>query len=684
MERYGLSAVHIQPVRQIAHRVRNSSAAGRYFAIGKSEEVRRRVTRAFVAMLGGTDHVVEVEWRGGIEGPWNQARSYVLTLPDVPRRIVVLTGTGKRPEGQPSPFTQLNLARDAWGSTGAHVLVWIDSAEELGTFLTEAPDLWSHRDLLAWMFAAEDFVLPADFWERLEAESAAAIATAEREVAATVEGDEAWLAASVREAETAAKCGRPLHSFTLAQRLWERSPRARSGVRAVVGFRLEFARLLLSRMMCVPPLDLAGAPQLAAARDARKAGLRIQSDFPQKFRHAAVLANAENAAVMIENLAHTWVNIGHPSRAVASSGELSDARRIMAKCALARGDILHGLTGASVAALGQLERGRWREAYAPLAELHGALDDLGVAQPSRGNPLGDAALQAQAAARPWYYGWTRGDAEGTRDLRHLLLDLATSYAGRMVAAETIDTLANFLTDSTDLWDSDLQALEACARSIFETAKAEKDAEAEGLIRWALAKLALERGDTNAARKVVEKHVIPWCRRWKGEMREVSAWCLLSRMATPPARAVEMALKACKLADTTPSLYAQIDAREALASAHQRAGAVESAVSAWEDAIRYARTEGLRPRELATRLTMADLDDPRALGWAKQALELAEVLMRPRDEARALTRVAVLEQRGATSHGRLDRASELAEELGPPSLRKRVRVARQAMGLPPVA
>ena len=55
----GVGAARVEPIRRIAARVARSPAAGRYFAVAKSEGMRAKVEAALRKLLGD-EHVVTV------------------------------------------------------------------------------------------------------------------------------------------------------------------------------------------------------------------------------------------------------------------------------------------------------------------------------------------------------------------------------------------------------------------------------------------------------------------------------------------------------------------------------------------------------------------------------------------------------------------------------------------------
>jgi hypothetical protein len=161
------------------------------------------------------------------------------------------------------------------------------------------------------------------------------------------------------------------------------------------------------------------------------------------------------------------------------------------------------------------------------------------------------------------------------------------------------------------------------------------------------------------------------------------WALLARTAPTPSIAVERAKQSVAVADRSPSIYAQIDARRTFAAVRVREGNVPVALALLDEALALARAEGLRPRELAILHESAEIDHPGAKAAANDALTLAGAMMLPRDEARALLNLV----RMARRHGepvatrRLERAAEIVAELGPPRLRAEVEQACREAAVP---
>ncbi|HNH47726.1 MAG TPA: hypothetical protein PKY30_11840, partial [Myxococcota bacterium] len=152
-----LSVAYREPIRRIAARVAALPTAGRYLAVGGSPTLRNQVEAALDALLGG-DRVHHLDFSTALGNPWTLFGEQTAGRP-LRGHLYCLHGLEKM-AGPVHAYQQLNLARDAWGASGAQILIWLSGMTELDSFLKQAPDLWSHRDLLALFLCQEDFVSP--------------------------------------------------------------------------------------------------------------------------------------------------------------------------------------------------------------------------------------------------------------------------------------------------------------------------------------------------------------------------------------------------------------------------------------------------------------------------------------------------------------------------------------------
>lgn len=707
-----LGAAHIEPVRRIASRVKESPAAGRYFAIGSSPEMRERVERALAAHLGDPRKVVSLDVSRIEADPWNWLRAQQLEHASDTRGVLYAVHglgalvRGAEAAGRPNPYAQLNLARDAWGSTGTHLLLWIDGLEEFDRFLHAAPDLWSHRDVVAWFLTRADFVDPSVDEVRLHDEQEPRVAAAERTLADQGASDEERIWAAAALAEARVERAEPLAA-------WEALMREDAMVRRHIRHNMSDACWDFEGAKCNALLHLGrafGAAEIAGRLLASERGR--PGWWREELRHdvarAHIGARPEVAIPIFEaelssdrpefrvdvtgNLVLALAYCGQVRRgtevnALQPTQEPEQAAWVwsrMAQLAEASGDFATALSGSFRAERVFAATGRRRVSDSHLVSSGFILDSWGNALEAdrlfRGAMVGDVAGALKAHTHAWYASWRRSSATGPVPLVSATTQLRSHPIARAVPAEVLHDLLDRLDDDIEPGDPLLPTLEAVAGELVTHARSDSDKEVEGAARWALARLALLRGDPKGAYRLADKVLIPWCRHWRGLIAETDIWRLLALAAPDASTARAHVGRALHAADTSPSIFVQIRARQTAARVEVRDGDAGAAVRALEEAMRLARNEGLRLQELALLHDLSELPgNPGARAAASDALALANVLMLPRDEARALLNLALI-ARGAgdrVSPRRLERASEIVEELGPPRLRSRVRTALNA-------
>lgn len=712
----------MEPVRRIAHRVSNSPAAGRYFAIGSSPEMRRRAENALAEMLGASN-LVSLDLSGIEDDPWNWLRRYQQAEARDPQGVLYcvhgLSALCERASeaGRPHPFAQLNFARDAWGKTGTHLLLWLDGIAAFDSFLELAPDLWSHRDVVAWFLTREDFVDPAWSAVGLADKYGPRIEAAKRQLADGKTVGEARLRATVELADALVARGESLAAWgaieahTLVTTRNMGSPdlsinhhRLRNGIQVRLGRNASTATDLTQWLKSErhAPTWLrnvieSGLAQALMAHKPERAIPILRRLSLVDPRGAEPRGFGSDAA---DNLVLTLAHQGQPQAALrvavpaANESPNREAWNLYRLGAIARtqGDYPAALRADDRAARYFTTTGD--DAYAASAwrRVSGMLEDWGLTEEAEAllgaAKSGDEVAQLPFRLERWCRRWIRADAAATSLFREVLSSIsivADHPIARAASAAACHDILVFLEEDAEPTDSVFPALEKAIQSLVVTAKASNDKEVEGAARWAQARLALLAGDPTRAYALADRTLIPWCRRWRGLVAESGIWGLLARSAPSPAIGLDRAERAVAVADRSPSVFAQIAARQTLAVVHVRGDRVADAAACLNDALALARAEGLRLNELALLHDLAELPNFKgARAAAGEALTLALVLMLPREEARALLNVALTSHQAGEplSARRLDRAREIVEELGPPRLRTRVLAALAMPTYPP--
>lgn len=710
-----LGAAQIEPVRRIAARVRESSAAGRYFAVGSSAETRDRVERTLAALLNDPRAVVVLDVSTIQGDPWNWVRAEQLRGRRSARgTLYAVHGLGALAHsaasaGRPDPYAQLNLARDAWGATGTHVLLWLDGPDAFDRFLRAAPDLWSHRDLVAWFLTSADFVPPSADSTPLYDQQAREAEAAEALLARAGEPEDSRLAAAAALAIANVERAQPLAAWEVFSS-YPRPPSVRRTRRELTdaASRFEEAKAFTLQELGREN-DAAGiAQRLLAAATSPPAWWREQ--VTHRLAQAQLASRPElaipamEAALaserpeflngLIDNLVLALRNCGEIQRATAlNSGRGSEGPERGAWVD-ERAALLAGATGDFPVALAALSRARrvfgavgHRRLYlATLSSTGAMLDDWGnheeADQLLAEHPAGDLASGLWIRTQAWWRRWRRSATAEAVPLVAATSALRGHPVARAVPAAALHDLLELLEDAVEPTDPLLPVLEEVARSLVDAARTGSDKEVEGSARFALARLALLRGQRATAYGLADRTLVDWCRRWRGLVQEADAWCLLASAAPDDAAARAHVTRAKRVADSSPSILAQIRTRRRAAEVEVRAGENAAARRSLGDALALARRQGLRLQELELLHALSEVPGaPDARQAASDALGLALALMLPRDEARALLNLELL----ARSTGeralprRLDRASEIVEELGPPKLRARVRAAVASRG-----
>lgn len=681
-----LSAVYAESVRRIARRVAASPAAGRYFAIGTSPVVRTQVATALRHALGEA-RVKEIHLDSDDADPWATVQSRHTGEKGT---LYVLDGLrDDAPEGEAHPYARLNLARDAWGQTATHLLVWLDGPGALDRFLRLAPDLWSHRDYVAWFLSAADFELPAPEDPAGDARLAAREVAARRIIDDPQSGDADragawdelarvgitrgdWIAAS-EAIDHAVDLTRPADGDLWARRLNQ------AQARLVVGRESEARRILsngvwpaaYSNSLAVRRAKWTPGQgeQLRALRALWEVRLSLTEELEADLWLAihSHLCECGQASEF-----RTWAFVASRGRADESSVRYWNSR-----AAALIGDLPSGLASSLASQRRAVEGGdRRRALYATLLAAH-SLFGLGVPEAitladavSSAAPPGMLTDVEVAAGFRWISGTPGPALEATLSR---IAALARRRAARVIALDTIDRLLTSLDQQLPPTDPNLPAVDATLREVGRLA-GKDDPEAAGFATFLRARVAEMCGDRASAFRLADGVALAWCTRFEREDTAIDVWCLLARCAPDLTRAEKFARRARTLADDHPSLFVQIDARRTQALVAVRAKKPADAARFLEDARAIARSEGLRPRELLLLHELAETPGhPGAYAAAEAALSLAETIFLPREEARALLNLALLDPTSSLAPRRLARAAELAEELGPPVLR--VRVAR---------
>jgi len=704
-----LGAAQIEPVRRIAARVNESSAAGRYFAVGSSAEIRRRVERTLAGLLNAPNAVVVLDVSKIQGDPWNWLRAEQLRGQRSARgTLYAVHGLGALAQsavstGRPDPYAQLNLARDAWGATGTHVLVWLDGPDAFDRFLRAAPDLWSHRDLVAWFLTGADFVKPSTDTTPLYDEQARDAEAAEAVLARAGEPEESRLAAAAALAVANVERAQPLAAWEVLARHGALARRVSRRGLSEPTWRFETAKSLTLRQLSraadaaiVSEQLLAQAPAAPTwwrqeiRHDIAQAQLAHQPESAIPMMEAALVSDSlEFRNKVTDNLVLALVTCGQLTRATElNAGRVSeDPERsswVATRAAMLAEDA--GDFSAALSARWAADRvfrsvGRHRTADANLSSTAGMLDDWGNHEEADKllveHAAGDLASGLSVRTRAWWRRWRRSATAEAVPLVAATSALREHPVARAVPAAELHDLVGVLEDAVEPTDRLLPVLEDVARTLVAAARTDSDKEVEGSARFALARLALLRGQRAAAYAIADRDLVRWCRRWRGLVHEADAWGLLASAAPDDATARAHVTRAKRVADSSPSILAQIRTRRRAAEVEVRAGEIAAARRSLGDALALARRQGLRLHELELLHALSEVPGaPDARQAASDALGLALALMLPRDEAHALLNVELLARSAGerTSPRRLDRASEIVEELGPPKLRARVRAA----------
>lgn len=732
-----LGVVYAEVIERIVRRTQRSSGAGRYLAIGASAAMRERVHAALREGLG-PDRVVlrDLSSIGEDDDPWNVLRQQQVDE-GLGTRGVLFVVCGLRAlraravrDGRPDPYGQLNLARDAWGSTGTHLMIWLEGLAEFNGFLEAAADLWSHRDTVAWFLSREDFrhdgPQPTPD-EGIERRLAAAKATLAREGATPLERVlaaeeltyclvelgrllEAWEAAEIGEWEAR---GLQLRDEEAPGAQWALAMRLAS-LLGTLGRRTEGAevvRAALTGHRFLPEWAREQADFHLANLVPHEHGLVLLHGLFADNDFFAENAPSELRAKALHNLGDTCACLGRIAEARRTAARLprdSDADRALtqnleATIAGATGDRAAALRTGEAALAADSARGWHRLGALQRAEVARRLDDLGATAEAAGllaepDPTGapDPLTAIRTEFLTFELQWCRGAPDVPARLDGLLVQLRAllpRWISRGFVLTELEWLVSRLDGRTTPEDPLLPALEALLHDASRIAREDRaygrDPQVVGHCTWLLADLALLRGDRRAAWKFADGVVVSWARRFSGRASEVQAWCLLARAAPDLVQSLNLARRAVTLADQTPSIFAQIRARETLARVSEAAGDRPAALAALGAAQALALAEGLLDDQLRLLHTLAELPGhPDAATAAESALVLARSQMLPREEARALLNLFLLDPhrsdpiRGRAARRHLDRAAALAEVLGPPILRARTRAAVAEAGVIP--
>ncbi len=681
-----LSVAYREPIRRIAARVAALPTAGRYLAVGGSPTLRTQVEATLDALLGG-GRVHRLDFSAETGNPWTLFGEKNAGKP-LRGHLYCLHGLEKM-AGPVHAYQQLNLARDAWGASGAQILIWLSGMAELDSFLKQAPDLWSHRDLLALFLCQEDFV------------------------SATVGGDED-------------RYGREL---TLARQRWEDAPPGEEKVRAgldLVG-ELQIARDRLEGWLvlevCEKHRCLKKNPELARRchrlrillllgldrqREAYDRGqpLLVQAPrLPAWERAETALYVAASADFVPKEQLHLYQSLSHTPtvvlpeegrevlfenavRSLSRLGRLREARRWKTEgeapehaawVALRESEIASA-TGDSIATLQAAEQAR--RSWLHIGRADAAGNATGYVEESlyhwglpfeQPNPPGDHAETTRFLSVRVSRHWGMASPRTPVLLQQLLpslQELALSYAGRGVAARCVELLMNDLDENILPRDPLLPSIQKFLQ--FLRGQSADDPMVKGWAGYLLARLSAIQGDFSAAFSAT-RDLQKWCKRWRGPVEEGLGLAFRARVAPDSPTGELLAANALKLVDDDLSIYAQITVRRQLSQLRQRLGG--DAVTPLRQALERARAEELQPIVLQLLHDLSELPGyAGATEAAREARGLATQLLRPRDEARALLNLSVL---SGQKH-RWDRVTEVAEALGSPVFRARVAAAGSAL------
>lgn len=651
-----LNLLHEDAVERIAEQVRRLVGGGRHFATCASLELRAQVEAELRARLG-EDRVIRVDLPSGMD-PWNAVRLFQLErgTPEEQTLYTLWGVHGDAPAGPDHPYAQLNLARDAWSSSGTHLLVWLDGLGEIPRLAEIAPDLWSARSLV------EEFITLGDFAEVVEPttppeEDDRKVARLRHEATDPSRSDDArgWA-----ELELAASVFR--RGFqTEAEDILRRST---AGPKSSRAWGLLAVSLLLD----------SGRPGAATQELALQRGLG-HADDDSGTRAAAFLAarqqgDPDRAIALLSGPGTP----PHPELDAQRADTLAWCGRTSAAAALLHGEPTLAIayrTGDVVLATslafqaGKGSAGSW--VASRLAGVDG-LATLGLAKealclmPHAPRKATRASLDiAFADALIRAEGRVDGERRAVGAWADLTRNATTPEASRALAARSLAGVA----DREEVLGRLAPHLLPLANQLHKLCKAEHDDEPLGVVDEVLARLHLALGDSKRAAHYA-RHLLEWAETWRGPSVTIRVHALLADIHHDLAHADT----AVSIARPRLSLYDLSHALQARARVLVHHGRIDEARASLTEALDAVRPEGLRPEMIRLHLTVAQLpagDD--RINHAREALSLARMCRLIREEARALLIGLDLAPTpwGPRERAQFDRAARIVRELGPPWL-----------------
>lgn len=155
-----LGVVHRRQLAPIPFQVRRGFT-GTLFVGTCADPELRALAETWMEEQLGPGRVRSVDVSAGPSHAWANLREVQLAEGGArPELLYTMWGLGALAQaqpGRPHPYVGLNLNRDAIGSSGTNLLVWLDNVGELARFVDLAPDFWSRRAHVAMLLSAADF-----------------------------------------------------------------------------------------------------------------------------------------------------------------------------------------------------------------------------------------------------------------------------------------------------------------------------------------------------------------------------------------------------------------------------------------------------------------------------------------------------------------------------------------------
>lgn len=655
----GLSTIHDPFVRRLAQRRVRGSGAGRYVAVGRSPDVRAAFADRLRRELGADNAVLEHTWCGSDFGPWNELQTRRNEEGESASAVWQLFGVGSGPRAD-FGLRALNLARDAWGAFRAHVVVWLDDGAAFRRFTELCPDLLSQLDGYEFMLGADDFSPPAEWAPRWHA---ASLAAERREVELLEAGPMDSLQAAVNLHDVAtslAERNERLRAEPMFREAGARLPPHADRLATLVAVAHGEVALQLDRQPVLPIQPLPEVPGLVECAEAQRARFRGDPDQLRKWRRAISLAAPETMQAWISNAAQAAISLGLPPPRVTGQAYIDG----LALDALSAGRLLEALPALQQSLETHLAAGRLRQARGAWLESARLLDLLGVL-PHAPPPLGDDAATVGPNAAHWLRLWRRGLlTDETAALTRQVLRLDENGLGRATAATALKEVAAVLREEASGHDAEVADWAAVAALVHQSAVSQRDDDALGPALFARVNLALIGGDRTTAWWLADRKLMGWARRCRGSLMEAGVFCILADACPDPRRGVELAAAALRRAPPDEAPLLHVGAQRQRARALVRLGDVPGAESVLHAALTMATRVRLELTAAEVRVSLAELPIPDRVPVAEAAVDAARQARLPRLEAQALVALARATP-GPAALPLLDRAEQLAAELGPP-------------------